>query len=125
MDFHGYAEEDSVLRLLGASRIGLAVLHPEPNYLKGHPTKLFEYMAAGIPVVASDFPLWRGIVEGAGCGLLVDPLDVRSMASAIERLLRHPEEADAMGKRGREAVEKRYNWSIEEGKLLDFYHRLA
>jgi len=81
-------------------------------------------MAAGIPVVASDFPIWRGIVDGAGCGLLVDPLDARAIAAAVQRLLKDPREAEAMGRRGREAVATRYNWTAQAEKLLAFYHTL-
>ncbi len=72
----------------------------------------------------SDFPLWREIVEGAGCGLLVDPLNPEEIANAILWLLERPAEAQAMGKRGREAVRMRYNWSIEAQKLLQMYREL-
>jgi glycosyltransferase involved in cell wall biosynthesis len=81
-------------------------------------------MAAGIPVVASDFPLWRSIVEDAGCGLLVNPLDVNDIAAAIEYLIRNPPEAEAMGRRGRKAAEERFNWTNEEQVLLAFYASL-
>jgi hypothetical protein len=85
---------------------------------------MFEYMAAGIPVIASDFPLWRSIVMGAGCGLLVNPRDPSSIAKAISYLLTHDAEAEAMGKRGRAAVKLQYNWNTEERKLLNFYASL-
>ncbi len=81
-------------------------------------------MSAGVPVIASDFPLWRKIVEGAGCGLVADPLDPHAIASAIEWLLTHPDEAEAMGKRGQEAVRKLYNWEHEAKALINFYERL-
>ena len=122
--FHGWASRPEVAAILGNVRAGLVVLHPTENYLDAYPVKMFEYMAAGLPVVASDFPLWREIVDGAGCGLLVDPLDPRAIANAMQWLLDHPNEAEAMGRRGREAVERQYNWTPEAEKLLALYERL-
>jgi hypothetical protein len=81
-------------------------------------------MAAGIPVIASDFRLWRRIIEDAGCGLLVDPFDTRAIAIAIESLITNPTEAEAMGQRGRKAVEAHFNWANEEQTLLSFYSTL-
>jgi glycosyltransferase involved in cell wall biosynthesis len=78
-------------------------------------------MAMGLPVIASNFPLYREIVESAGCGLLVNPLKPEEIADAVIYLFKSPEEAEAMGKRGRKAVEKSYNWSMEEKKLLGLY----
>ena len=52
-------------------------------------------------------------MEGAGCGLVANPLDPPAIADAIEWLLTHPEEAEAMGKRGQEAVRNFYNWDNE------------
>lgn len=125
IDFLGWQDRAGVARELSRARVALVVLHPTPAYLDAYPVKLFEYMAAGLPVVASDFPLWRRIVDGAGCGLLVDPRRPDRIAEAIAHLLSHPEEADAMGRRGREAVEAKYNWDVESGKLLRFYERLS
>ena len=124
IEFHGWASRPEVATILGNVRAGLVVLHPTKNYPDAYPVKMFEYMAAGLPVIASDFPLWREIVDGAGCGLLVDPQDPAAIAEAMEWLLAHPEKAEAMGQRGREAVERQYNWDPEAEKLLALYERL-
>ena len=124
VDYHGWASRPQVAELLGNVRAGLVLFHPLPNHLDAQPNKMFEYMAAGLPVIASDFPLWREIVEGAGCGLLVDPQDPAAIAAAISWVASHPDEAEAMGRRGRQAVEEKYNWEQESAKLIQLYERL-
>lgn len=119
--FHGWQGRDQVAELLNRVRAGIVVMYPEPNHLNAYPNKLFEYMAAGIPVVASDFPLWREIVETAGCGLLVPPRDPAALAAAITWLLAHPQVAAAMGAAGQQAVRRRYNWEREATGLLRLY----
>jgi glycosyltransferase involved in cell wall biosynthesis len=124
VNWHGELNRDGITSLLNRVQVGLVVLHPDEAYLTSQPTKLFEYMAAGIPVIASDFPLWRSIIQEAGCGLLVDPFNVRDIAAAIEQLIKNPDEAEAMGKRGRKAAEERFSWAHEEQVLLLFYAAL-
>lgn len=119
--YHGYASRAEIAGILGRSRAGLVLLHPIENYLEAWPVKLFEYMAAGLPVIVSDFPLWRRIVEGAACGLVVDPKDITAIAAAMRALIDDPAEAEAMGRRGREAVEHIYNWEAEGRRLATFY----
>jgi glycosyltransferase involved in cell wall biosynthesis len=125
VEFLGWQSRDEIRQLLGGARIGLCVLHPIDSFVAALPTKLFEYMAAGIPVVASEFPGWRTIVEGANCGLLVDPMDPAAIAEAIAAILDDPGEAQAMGQRGRAAVEAHYSWAVEGRVLLDAYARLV
>lgn len=120
----GFVDRLGVRKVLGRSVAGLVTLRPVINYLDALPVKMFEYMAAGIPPIASNFPLWREIVEGNDCGLCVDPLDPAAIARAIDYLVTHPDEARRMGENGRRAVIEKYNWSIEEVKLLSFYERV-
>lgn len=124
VDYQGWASRPEVAQLLGTVRAGLVLFHPLPNHVDAQPNKLFEYMSAGLPVIASDFPRWRQIVDTAGCGLLVDPLDPTAISEAMQWLLDHPEEAEAMGRRGREAVEAVYNWELESEKLVKAYRRI-
>jgi glycosyltransferase involved in cell wall biosynthesis len=125
IDYLGSLGRTGVSELIRNAIAGLVVLHPEPNYVNSHPVKLFEYMCAGIPVIASDFPVFRSIIDGAKCGILVDPLSDRQIADAIEYLYTHPDEARAMGARGRLAVSSRYNWQHEEQTLLEMYNRMC
>jgi glycosyltransferase involved in cell wall biosynthesis len=82
-------------------------------------------MAAGLPIITSDFPLFREIFQASGCGILVDPLNPQAISEAIKWLLDHPQEAEAMGLRGRQLVFSRYNWNNEGGKLVSLYGRLS
>jgi glycosyltransferase involved in cell wall biosynthesis len=104
---------------------GLALLHAEPNYITAQPVKVFEYMCAGLPVIASDLPGCREIIKTARCGLLVNPLEPRDIAQAIAHLWANPDEAKAMGQRGFEAVQERYNWASQEKILLRLYQSLC
>jgi glycosyltransferase involved in cell wall biosynthesis len=92
--------------------------------VNAQPNKMFEYMAAGLPVVASDFPLWRKIIKSAECGLLTDPLNPAAIAEALVWLLRHPARAAQMGRNGRRAVAENYNWERESGSLIATYGEL-
>jgi glycosyltransferase involved in cell wall biosynthesis len=119
----GFVDRAGVRDVLGRSVAGLVTLHPVINYLDALPVKMFEYMAAGIPVIASDFPLWHEIIVGNHCGLCVDPMDPAAIARAIDHLVQQPEVARQMGENGRRAVVDQYNWTVEETKLLDLYRQ--
>ena len=124
VDELGFVDRAGVRDILGRSVAGLVTFHPVPNHVDAQPNKMFEYMSAGVPVIASDFELWKEIVLGNNCGLCVDPLSPRDLAKAIDYLVTHPAEAESMGDNGRRAVMERYNWSVEERKLLSIYEDL-
>jgi glycosyltransferase involved in cell wall biosynthesis len=118
---HGRVGRAELVDILARSKIGLCVYAPVPGYMLGQPTKVYEYMAAGLPVIASDFPLWRTIVEDNECGLCIDGTDPGVVARSIQWLLDHPEEAATMGRNGRRAAERRYSWEPEARKLGALY----
>ncbi len=124
VDELGWLGRNDVRALLARSVAGLVTLHPVVNYLDSLPVKMFEYMAVGIPVIASDFPVWREILDQHDCGLCVDPLNPQEIAGAINSLLTDHERAAEMGANGRRAVEEVYNWQNEERKLLDLYQEM-
>lgn len=124
VDFLGFISRSEIADVLNRSKIGLVTLHPTPSYVEALPVKLFEYMAAGIPVIASNFGWLKKIVEQHNCGLAVDPQNPREIANAINWLCDHDDEARQMGERGRKAVEESYNWASEEEKLIGLYSKI-
>ncbi|RME46148.1 MAG: glycosyltransferase [Chloroflexi bacterium] len=121
---HGYRSPVEGWKIMARCHAGLALLQDVPNYRDSYPTKLFEYMALGLPVITSNFPLYRDIVEQRGCGLCVPPDDIDAIAEAIVWLYEHPAEAESMGERGRAAAREEFNWQTEAAKLLAFYARI-
>lgn len=124
VEYLGWLEPYEIPNLLEKHDAGIVCFLPEPNHLNAMPNKLFEYMAAGLPVISSNFPLWRDIVERNGCGICVDPLDPEKIAEAIKYLMVHPRSRKEMGETGRRMVLEKYNWEKEGMKLIDLYTEL-
>ncbi|MCR4621557.1 MAG: glycosyltransferase [Clostridiales bacterium] len=111
-------DRKQVNELYGSARIGILIYQPAENHMEAQPIKLFEFMAAGLPIVASNFPLWKKIVEDNNCGICVDPCNSAEVKAACEKLLNNPELAQNMGKTGRAIVENRYSWNSEEKNYI-------
>ena len=123
--FLGRITPDEVLETIHSARCGLVIDHPISNYLESYSTKMFEYMACGVPVVCSNFPFWQRLIADADCGVTVDPMDPEAVAKVVESLCRDPEEARRLGENGRRAIQERYNWENEFAKLEDLYKRIG
>ncbi|GAB3505945.1 glycosyltransferase family 4 protein [Spirosoma knui] len=121
LQFHGYADQRDAFPYAAGATAGLALLKPVGDYPDSYTTKLFEYMALGLPVITSDFPLYKDVIERHNCGFCVSPENPSQIADALSYLIDYPEEAYAMGQRGRQAVEREYNWTSEARKLQNFY----
>jgi glycosyltransferase involved in cell wall biosynthesis len=120
----GHLNRQQIVEMLGQASAGLVLYLPEGQNHCSMPHKLFEYMAAGIPVIATDLPIWRRLLDGIDCALFVDPRKPASIAEAIQYVLDHPAEADRMGRIGREAVHVRYNWESQARELAKLYNGL-
>lgn len=119
--YHGVLGRDEVVALLSKVKIGLLLLHPVPNYLIALSTKIFEYLAAGLPIIASDIPHYKEIIEVNNCGFCVNPFDIESIADKVSLLINNNQIAEEMGLNGRNAIEKYYNWENEGKKLIELY----
>ncbi|MBU7032709.1 MAG: glycosyltransferase family 4 protein [Theionarchaea archaeon] len=121
----GHVPHEKIPLYLEKIDIGLALQRPTHyNNIIATPTKLFEYMAHGIPVIASDLPEIRKIIQQTGCGILVNPERVKEITEAIFYLLNNPKIASKMGKKGKKAFKTQYNWEIENQVLVRTYIRL-
>lgn len=125
VDYKGNISRTSVMEIMSESMVGMICYLPEPNHVNAYPNKLFEYMSAGLPVVASDFPLWREIVEGNRCGICVDPTNSTDIAHAVSQLISDVDGAAVAGENGKKAVTSMYNWNSEEKKLLNLYKEIS
>ena len=124
VDYRGVLDRSQIVSLLSEAQIGLAILQPMRNFDDSIPTKLLEYLAAGIPAVASDFGSWRALTQGVDCVTFIDPLDEEALARSVNTLLTNPVRTQAMGRLGRELVLKRFVWEQEFEALLSFYSDL-
>lgn len=88
------------------------------------PNRVYEYMFSGIPIVVSDYPELRNIVEKANCGLIVSSEKPEDMAKAFEYLLRNPEEAKQMGLNGRKAIFGDFGYHVDLQNTVEFYEKL-
>ena len=117
---------EEVVAYAASATIGVSPIPPTSlSYRYSLPNKLFQYMQAGLPVVASDFPQVREVVDQTGAGTTVNPRDVPALAAAIARYVDAPDLGREAGDRGRRAVQERFNWSVSAAELRDIYRRVA
>ena len=129
VNYLGQIPFSQVQELYKKAYIGIAIYiyckNMDGNYGNLANTKLFEYMNWGIPIICTDFTLWKKIIEEEEkCGICVNPYDINAIASAIEYLINNPKIAKQMGDNGRKAAINKYNWKTQENKLLNLYRSI-
>jgi glycosyltransferase involved in cell wall biosynthesis len=121
--FHGRLPLEQGYAISKLASIGMCIIQPTKNSVGSYPTKMFEYMAIGLPQVTSDFVLYQNIMEHDGSGICVNPADPAAIAAAIMEILHNPDKAEMMRQNGLMASEK-YRWSAEMEKVNALYGRL-
>ena len=124
VQYRSWLAYEEMIEALFSSKIGIIVAHPIERYKTNYPVKMFEYMAAGLPVIASKEGESASFLKEADAGILVDPLNIPEIAAAIISLLKNPAMAAEMGNRGRQLIFDKYNWEQESEKLLELYRSL-
>lgn len=123
MHFHGRMPLEQGYEISRNAAIGMCIIHPMKNSIGSYPTKMFEYMAIGLPQVISNFPLYRSVVETHHCGICVDPLNPIEIANAIETILTDAVKAKGMAEKGLENAHL-YTWDTQFTKALAAYKNL-
>lgn len=121
---HGQCGRIEVKDLLSQARFGIVTFHPLPNHVDAKPNKLFEYMSAGLPVLHSDFPLWRSLSDAPSRGLAADPEDPEAIARGMRELLTRTD-LDDMGARAAQSTRDIFNWRVETVKLVSVVESLS
>ena len=103
--------------------VGAALLSPLPNYTASIPTKFYEYLHYGLPILCSDFPAWRAFVERHGCGAAVDPGRPDEVLRVLRRWYEEPEQYAELSARAASAAPQ-YHWAQMETRLVGLYRRL-
>lgn len=122
--FYGPVAPDLVTMYAAGADLGVAPIQNVClSYYLCSPNKLFEYVIAGIPVIASDFPELKDVVDRFKIGVTFDPEDPKDIARAADEILRNPQRAADM-RRNTAAAADAFNWENESAKLLELYRTL-
>lgn len=121
---YGFLKREKVASIMSKSKAGIVTFYPLPNHIDAQPNKMFEYMSSGLPIIISNFPYWKEIIESHNCGLCVNPLNPTEISEAIMFLINNPEKAKEMGDNGKNAVLTKYNWDFEKEKLISIYKEI-
>jgi len=124
VEFLGFVPHENVADYIKISDIGAVLLKPILKFFNSIPIKQFEYMICGIPIIGSRLPPIENVVGKEGAGILVDPNNIDEISNTIIYLLDHPEVRDEMGRKGRHAIEREYNWDRMEEILVRIYSEM-
>ncbi len=119
---YGFLNRKEILEMYKKCNVGIVTLLPAPNYIDAYPVKMFEYMAAGLAIIASDFPLYKSIIEENNCGICLDPTNPQKINEAIFYLSQNKDLVKAMSLNGQRLISSKYNWDVESLKLINLYN---
>ena len=124
VNYHGQVNRQKAMEIMDVSMAGMVTFLSEPNHIHAIPNKFFEYLSSAIPIIVSDFQMWRSLLQEKSCALFVNPEDPEKIAEAVSELVLNRDRSEQMGLMGLKAVKEEFNWNIEQKKLLNIYQDL-
>ena len=121
LHFYGRLSLEQGYAMAHKMDIGLCIIWPMKNSIESYPTKLFEYMSIGLPIICSNFPLYQKTVEGNLSGICVNPLDPSELKKAILTIHTDVKKSELMAKSGKLAVKHHFNWTTQTLVLTRVY----
>lgn len=124
VDFRGYCGRDDIINILRHSRIVVSNIHDVGQYshIENLPTKVYEAMAMGLPVILSNFPYTAELNNKINFAITVEPDNVKQLVEAVKYLKMNKEERQRLGENGRKHIERKCNWELEVRKIMNMYH---
>jgi glycosyltransferase involved in cell wall biosynthesis len=122
-NFFWFKTFDETLQFLTSCHVGVLPSTNDTSARISMPSKLFDYLSVGLPVVANDVGGWTEIVKSNNLGIVTSN-DPKDFAAGITKLLENPEELAECGRRGIELIRNKYNWDISAKLLAQSYERL-
>lgn len=126
VEYRGVVSRKEIVDILSKSSIGVSTLLHVGQYSKIDtlPTKVYEYMSMGLPVIISDSNFAKKVINEYEFGICVNPENINEIANKINYLIENPEVARRMGENGVRAIQEKYNWNFEEMKLIKLYEEV-
>lgn len=121
---YGYVNRDKAAEIFSKCALGVVLFDRSPNHLYSLSTKMFEYMAAGLPILVSDLPTNIELIDESEVGVYLDPDCIEKISDTLNRLLNDPQKLAEMGQKGKKLTTKQLSWENEKDIYLNVYANL-
>jgi glycosyltransferase involved in cell wall biosynthesis len=121
---YGYVDRKQAAEIFSICAMGIVLFDRSPNHLYSLSTKMFEYLAAGLPIMVSDLPSNVKLLDSTDAGIYLDPIQVEDIADSLKRLLSEPDTLKNWGANGKELVFGNLSWESEKEIYLSIYEKL-
>jgi glycosyltransferase involved in cell wall biosynthesis len=124
INYFGLVNRIELSKIFNRSQAGIVNFLPAPNHIESQPNKMYEYMSAGMPVLCSNFDVWKEMVDKFKIGVTFDPCSPVDLSNAIDSLLQDEVKCKLYGCNARNAVLNHFNWEVEKLKLIQVYKNI-
>lgn len=124
IEYLGKVSRTQMANEICTSHVSFVMFSDSPNHYQIRSNRFYETLSFGVPVICSDFPEWKAFMNENNCGFACNPNDAKQVADCIQQILLTPSLRQTLGDNGRNIVLNKYNWEIEEKKLINLYNKL-